>query len=576
MTELPAPFGKYLLCERIATGGMAAIYLAKLIGPGGFEKQLVIKQIHPQLAAERRFVDLLVAEAKTLVSLGHGNIVPVYERGVVGETYFIAMEYVDGPTLAGLMRGLERAGGAMAPAVAAHVACELCKGLDYAHRKGEGVIHRDLSPRNVLLSRDGEVKLCDFGLAVPADPAERRGGRRADRPAGSFPYMSPEQVRQEPLDGRSDLFSAGVLLWEMLAGQALFAREDEDATLAAVLDADIPAPSAIRSEVPAELDRICLRALERDPAARWRSAGEMAAALARHAVSADPPVTPASLAALIARACPPVPRRATTRPPSSADEAPAGMDRTRPMAGRTIRTFAASEHLAAVLDNATPLLGLPTLPETPVPVPVPASAPATARRPLVLAGLALTAVAIAVLAFTLANRSTPRAALPALDARPPTATDTVPVTDTGTDTVTDTGANATTRTNTVPDPGTGTGTGTGTNATTRTNTVPDPGTGTGTGTGTGDTRPRNRPPAVRGTGTLQVGANPWADVYLDGRKIGQAPGVFPVAAGPHTVELRHRDASRRFRVTIDPDETESLGLVDFTSPPPPPTQEPSP
>src|SRR5690606_10325937 len=116
-------------------------------------------------------------------------------------------------TLAALMDTLCRRGEAMDPAMAAHVAGELFKGLDYAHRKGEGVIHRDLSPRNVLLSRDGEVKLCDFGLAVAVDPAGR-GHRRADRPAGSFPYMSPEQVRQEPLDARSDLFSAGVLLWE--------------------------------------------------------------------------------------------------------------------------------------------------------------------------------------------------------------------------------------------------------------------------------------------------------------------------------------------------------------------------
>src|SRR5690606_28448288 len=125
MTELPAPFGKYFLCDRIASGGMAEIYLAKLLGPGGFEKLLVIKQIHPELAAQRPFVDLFVAEAKTLVSLSHGNIVPVYELGVVDDTYFIAMEYVDGPTLAALGAALERRGEPMAPEVAAYVAGEL-------------------------------------------------------------------------------------------------------------------------------------------------------------------------------------------------------------------------------------------------------------------------------------------------------------------------------------------------------------------------------------------------------------------------------------------------------------------
>ena len=222
MAELPGSFGKYFLCEKIAAGGMAEIYLAKLIGPGGFEKQLVIKQINPALSQERQFVELFVAEAKTLVSLSHGNIVPVYELGVVDDTYFIAMEYVDGPTLAELLAALERRGERLEPEVAAYVAAELCKGLDYAHRKGEGLIHRDLSPRNALFSREGEVKLVDFGLALAGDRA-RREQPGPGLPAGSFPYMSPEQVRCEPLDHQSDLFSLGVLLWEMLTGAQLFA-----------------------------------------------------------------------------------------------------------------------------------------------------------------------------------------------------------------------------------------------------------------------------------------------------------------------------------------------------------------
>jgi eukaryotic-like serine/threonine-protein kinase len=306
MAELPGPFGKYFLCEKLASGGMAEIYLAKLLGPGGFEKLLVIKQISPELGRERSFVDLFVAEAKTLVSLSHGNIVPVYELGVVDDTYFIAMEYVDGPTLSELLRKLDKRGQVLDPPMAAYVAGELLKGLDYAHRKADGVIHRDLSPRNVLVSRDGEVKLVDFGLAIAAGSAMR--GRQG-RPAGSFPYMSPEQVRQEALDARSDLFSAGVLLWEMLTGHYLFARDDEDATLAAVLESDIPAPSAVRAGVPAELDRICLLLLARDRDARWGSAGEVVAALTRFAYSLEPPVTPGALAALVARTCPPVVRR---------------------------------------------------------------------------------------------------------------------------------------------------------------------------------------------------------------------------------------------------------------------------
>ena len=166
MTELPTTFGKYYLTDKLATGGMAEIFLGKLLGPGGFEKQLVIKQIHPALSGQRHFVDLFVAEAKTLVSLTHGNIVPVYELGVVDDTYFIAMEFIDGPTLWQLTEAVFAHGQPLTPPIAAHVAAEIAKGLDYAHRKGAGVIHRDLSPRNVMITRDGEVKLVDFGIAV--------------------------------------------------------------------------------------------------------------------------------------------------------------------------------------------------------------------------------------------------------------------------------------------------------------------------------------------------------------------------------------------------------------------------
>src|SRR6188474_409014 len=188
MTELPTTFGKYYLTEKLATGGMAEIYLAKIVGPGGFEKQLVIKQIHPNLTGQRHFVDLFVAEAKTLVTLAHGNIVPVYELGVVDDTYFIAMEYIDGPTLYRLTEIMAHREARMEPAVAAWLTARILDGLDYAHRKGEGVIHRDLSPRNVMLSRDGEVKLVDFGISVTLGNAGEEESPQS-APTGSFPYM---------------------------------------------------------------------------------------------------------------------------------------------------------------------------------------------------------------------------------------------------------------------------------------------------------------------------------------------------------------------------------------------------
>ncbi|HEX3761935.1 MAG TPA: protein kinase [Kofleriaceae bacterium] len=325
--DLPATFGKYFLTEKLATGGMAEIYLGKIVGPGGFEKQLVIKQIHPRLSGQRHFVDLFVAEAKILVTLAHGNIVPVYELGVIDDTYFIAMEYIDGPTLYRLTEALRRRDARMAPAVAAWITARILEGLDYAHRKGEGVIHRDLSPRNVMLSRDGEVKLVDFGIAVTlGDGAGGDAGESA--PTGSFPYMSPEQVRKQPLTGQTDLFSAGVLLWEMLVGHRLFARSDADATLRAVTDGDIARPSIANPEVPARLDEVAMRALERDPATRWPTSGDMLAALQRYLYSLDETPGPRDVAALVARYCPPETRRLPTHHDElDADGAP---EATRP------------------------------------------------------------------------------------------------------------------------------------------------------------------------------------------------------------------------------------------------------
>ena len=378
MTELPTTFGKYFLTEKLATGGMAEIYLAKLVGPGGFEKQLVIKQIHPRLTGQRHFVDLFVTEAKTLVTLTHGNIVPVYELGVIDDTYFIAMEYIDGPTLYRLTESLAKRGARMDPAVAAWICARILEGLDYAHRKGEGVIHRDLSPRNVMLSRDGDVKLVDFGIAVNLGAADDSNVESA--PTGSFPYMSPEQVRREALSGQTDLFSVGVLLWEMLVGERLFARKTPDATLAAVTDEEIPRPSTKRPEVPAKLDEVVMRALERDQTARWSSAGEMLAQLQRYLYALEEPPNPRDVAALVARYCPPETRRLPTHadlvlpgggtevtpPPAGPhtaviprDAEPKGKARAR------TETFATNVELRHMLERGTPSLGVPAITDAP-------------------------------------------------------------------------------------------------------------------------------------------------------------------------------------------------------------------
>jgi serine/threonine protein kinase len=390
MPELPTTFGKYFLTEKLATGGMAEIYLAKIVGPGGFEKQLVIKQIHPKLSGQRHFVDLFVAEAKTLVTLAHGNIVPVYELGVVDDTYFIAMEYIDGPTLYRLTEMLARKDAVMDPNVAAWITARIVEGLDYAHRKGEGVIHRDLSPRNVMLSRDGEVKLVDFGIAVTLGDAGEDETQSA--PTGSFPYMSPEQVRKEQLTGQTDLFSVGVLAWEMLVGHRLFARNDPDATLAAVTEEDIPRAAAARPEVPAKLDEIVMRALERDKTSRWTSAGDMLAALNKYLYALDDTPGPRDVATLVARFCPPELRRMPTHAdpfePEPGEE-PAVASETQPtpppgapLGPRTAviprdgsqprgkarplrqKSFATHVDMKDMLERATPMFGVDAIDDT--------------------------------------------------------------------------------------------------------------------------------------------------------------------------------------------------------------------
>jgi serine/threonine-protein kinase len=400
MPELPTPFGKYYLTEKLATGGMAEIYLAKLIGPGGFEKQLVLKQIHPMLSGQRHFVDLFVAEAKTLVSLAHGNIVPVYELGVIDDTYFIAMDYIDGPTLYRLTESMAGRGAQMEPAVAAWIAARILEGLDYAHRKGEGVIHRDLSPRNVMLSRDGEVKLVDFGIAVTlGEPGEPSATQSA--PTGSFPYMSPEQVRREALTAQTDLFSVGVLCWEMLAGERLFARNDPEATLEAVQHEAIPPPSTKRAEIAAKLDEVVIRALERDRTARWPSAADMLAALNKYLYTLDDTPGPREVAALVARYCPPETRRLPTHVEAEAsDDGPPGprtaeipRDGSAPHGKRQRRhqTFATNVALEGMLEQAS--AAGPETKVTPRPAPAEsaagpdaeAGAPAEVTAPLAVA-----------------------------------------------------------------------------------------------------------------------------------------------------------------------------------------------
>jgi serine/threonine protein kinase len=581
MTELPTTFGKYFLTEKLATGGMAEIYLAKLVGPGGFEKPLVIKQIHPKLTGQRHFVDLFVAEAKTLVTLAHGNIVPVYELGVIDDRYFIAMEYIDGPTLYRFTETLARQDVRMVPAIAAWIAARILEGLDYAHRKGEGVIHRDLSPRNVMLSRDGEVKLVDFGIAVTLGAADD-GVEVQSAPTGSFPYMSPEQVRREPLTGQTDLFSVGVLLWEMLVGKRLFARSDPDATLTAVTESDIPVPSSEFADIPPKLDEVVMRALDRDQTARWRSAGEMLEALQRYLYALEDTPGPRDLGALVGRYCPPESRRLPTHsdpaPPDTNPAPPVGphtavIERPKGKQRARTETFATHVDLKHMLERATPLFPIdaiddsnddsnddshddslddaPTVLQPADPVtkasapriaPVlgePANArPIPGRQPpsrglLVVAAIGTIAVGVIALVMFLKSRESMLApdAAPKLDR--PFYFDEPDARGAAHDAAAIDEIDATVA---APPPD-----------------AAEPPRDGGPRARDGGTPTVDAGQRVAGTAKLKIGADPWGEIYVDGTPRGRTPAVIEVPAGKHVVEIVYRgeDPPKKKSFTVD-------------------------
>lgn len=270
-------FGKYHLLERFSAGGMAEVYKAKSYGVAGFEKLLVIKKILPNLSSDHEFLEMFLDEARITVNLSHGNIVQVIELGKEGDTYFMAMEFVHGYDLSRVLVRSKQASDEPSLGLILYIVGEVLKALDYAHRRKDReqrdlhIVHCDVSPQNVLLSYEGEVKLADFGISKAAFQSAQ--SREVVR--GKYAYMSPEQVLGKPLDRRSDIFAVGILLWEMLTGKRLFKTDKVDKTLEKVLKDPIPAPSAMVKGLAPELDRIVLKALARDREARYQEDQDM-------------------------------------------------------------------------------------------------------------------------------------------------------------------------------------------------------------------------------------------------------------------------------------------------------------
>ena len=271
----PIPFGKYYLLERINVGGMAEVFKAKAFGVEGFERLVAVKRILPNIAEDEEFIAMFIDEAKIAVQLQHANIAQIFDLGKVEDSFFIALEFVRGRDLRAMFDRVRQRGEVMPTPQACFIVMQVCEGLDYAHNKRDGqgqelhLVHRDISPQNVLVGFEGEIKVIDFGIAKAAGKASKT---QAGILKGKFGYMSPEQVRGLPIDRRSDIFSVGIVLYEQLTGERLFMGESDFSTLEKVRNVEILPPSNYNKKIPEELERIVLKALAKDPEDRYQNA----------------------------------------------------------------------------------------------------------------------------------------------------------------------------------------------------------------------------------------------------------------------------------------------------------------
>jgi serine/threonine-protein kinase len=271
---------RYELLDRIGVGGMAEIFRGKAVAAGGFEKPVAIKRILPHLSQDKRFVELLIAEAKVLSLLKHRNIVQIFDVGLGDDgKYFLVMEYVDGKDLGAIQKALEQRRRRIPFDLALHIGAEICEALEHAHTarapdgKPMNLVHRDVSPSNVLLSLSGEVKLTDFGIAKRAEQETQAGAVR-----GKFAYISPEQARNEAITPRSDVFSVGILLWELVTNRRLFSQFTDLEALRAVREGKVTRPRAVDPQLDADIDALIMSALAIDMNKR-PTAGQLGAKL---------------------------------------------------------------------------------------------------------------------------------------------------------------------------------------------------------------------------------------------------------------------------------------------------------
>ena len=276
--KLQPRFDKYILVEKIASGGMAEIHLAYKEGLDGFEKYLVIKKVLPNLASQKSFVSMFLNEAKLAAQLNHPNIVQIYELGKAKDVHFIAMEFVHGRDMRQVFPRTVARGIPFPMEYALKIVSDVCEGLHYAHTKTDSfgrplnIVHRDITPENILVSFEGSVKITDFGIAKAATQIEHT---KAGEIKGKLSYMSPEQCGGENLDPRSDIFTLGTILYEWLTGYKLFSGDNEAAIIRSILESKIYPPSFFKDDIPSDVEKIVMKCIEPDPSNRYSDAREV-------------------------------------------------------------------------------------------------------------------------------------------------------------------------------------------------------------------------------------------------------------------------------------------------------------
>ncbi|QSQ19507.1 protein kinase [Pyxidicoccus parkwayensis] len=517
--------GRYQLARKLAAGGMAEVFLAKAEGPGGFEKTLVLKRILPHLAEDPSFVEMFLDEAKLAARLEHPNIVQVFDFGQVDGAWFLAMEYIDGPTVRRFVRrGVEQP---LPPALCAKLVALAAEGLAYAHDSrdpatGEslGLIHRDVSPANILVSLQGAVKVVDFGIAKAAGQGHRT---QAGVLKGKLAYMPPEQLQLKPLDRRVDIYALGMVLYELLTGRRPFQASSQAAVVQAVLSEPFTPASQWRPDLPPALLKVLDRALAKDRDKRYPDCRAMQAELERFVLSTGEPVGAyqiGQLARQVATDIPsgPMPGTPSPRtPPPSTGRAAAGPDAPSPndLVTRTWGTVTRKMTPSRVLVLALVGGGLFMVkPGSPLP----------AQR----------AVSVAPASDTPHARTEVEQRGPAPEVPPPSVPTEVAA---GAETTEASGAPA-------PEPR-----------------VQDDATGSASGpqdsTEESPARQSARPPSTStprgaGKGTLKLRIWPYADVFVDGKSYGQTPiAPLELSAGRHTVKAVNAALGREVTDTVE-------------------------